>query len=466
MTTRMSVPESTKAVIRRGRHPGPLVRNAVALAISQAAAAGFGLFFWILAARLASEEAVGRDGTLILVMTTVSGIAQMNYGLALPRLVPAARSPLALIRGAYVRTGLAALAIGTVVILGLSVTVDTFQFVRTAAWLIPLFVVGVGSWTWFTVQDACLAGFGRSPTVAFENIVFGVIKLALVGVLATVLHGIFLAWVLSTAVVVLVTSRYVFRIAKRSHINEHGRPDQEAHGPLRFRTFDVLGMLCLLIATAFLPITVIGSLGATEAAFFSIAVSIAWSLDGMAIAVATSFTVEAARDEAAISHHLQRAIRVFLPLVLVGTVATIVLAELLLWPFGASYQDGAATTLRLLLLALPVRFLGALLVSVSRVRFNGPAMLVSQGAVLVVALPTALILMQSFGLPGAGAGWLLGQTASLVAAYWYWREGAPPAAVEVELGDDPGAARPSAVPADVLDLRDRLRSGATRQPWC
>lgn len=425
MIPRSSIPDSTRAVIWRGRRPGPLVRNAIALAISQAAAAGFGLFFWILAARLAAEEDVGRDGTLILVMTTVSGIAQMNYGLALPRLVPAARSPLALIRGAYARTGLAALAIGSVVILGLSVTVETFQFVRSTAWLIPLFVIGVGSWTWFTVQDACLAGFGRSPTVAVENIIFGMLKLALVGALATVAHGIFVAWVLATAIVVIITSRYVFVIAKRSGINERGRPDQDAHGPLRFRTFDVLGMLCLLSATAFLPITVIGSLGATQAAFFSIAVSIAWSLDGMAIAVATSFTVEAARNEAAISHHLQRAIRVFLPIVLFGTLATFVLAEWLLWPFGASYQEGAATTLRLLILALPVRFLSALLVSVSRVRFNGPAMLVSQGAVLIVAIPAALLLMQSIGLAGAAAGWLLGQAASLAAAFWYWQSGAP-----------------------------------------
>ncbi len=393
----------------------PLVRNAWALAISQGSAALLGLAFWVLVARAYSAAEVGVAGTLIVVMTTTSTVAQLNYSMALPRLLPLASRPFDLLRSVYLQTALASIALASVVALVLARFSDDLGPVISRPVVAAGFVAGAVVWTWFTIQDASLAGFGRAPFVAGENIIFGIIKVALGLAFVAFSTGIFLSWVVSTALVVAVVTVVVWREAHRRQLPVDTNTPDVGAGPRSFRLLDFGGIAIFVATMALMPLLVLNRLGAEAAGVFSISISIAWSLESMVVGVGTSFVVEAARDEDRQRSHLVHVVRVFLPLIIAGVMVAILVAPLILLPFGSEY-DAAVSTLRVLVVAVPFRFCAHLLLGVFRIRFAGRSLLAAQAAPFFVAIPAAVVLIDRWGTPGAGAAWLLGQVASLVVA--------------------------------------------------
>ncbi len=412
MTVGATTVERESGVVER---VSPLVRNAWALAISQGSAAMLGFGFWVLVARAYSAAEVGVAGTLIVVMTTTSTVAQLNYTMALPRLLPGAARPLDLLRSVYLQTAAASVALATIVAIVLSRFSEELGPVISRPGVGVAFVLGAVAWTWFTIQDASLAGFGRAPFVAGENVLFGMIKVGLGLAFAAFSTGIFLSWVVSTALVVSVVTVVVAREAARRQVPTGAPVHDLGAGPRRFRFFDFGGISVFVATMAVLPLLVLRELGAEAAGIFSISISIAWSLESMVVGVGTSFVVEAAREEDQRRAHLIHVVRVFLPLIVLGVGVVMLAAPLILLPFGPEY-GAASNTLRILVLAVPIRFCAQLLMGLFRLRFAGPALLVSQAVPFVAGIPAALLMIDRWGTAGAATGWLVGQAASLAVA--------------------------------------------------
>lgn len=65
-------------------------RGGVALIANGAATGLFGIAYWIVAARLFGQTALGQNASLIAGMSMISGLAQLNYTRALSSLIPPA----------------------------------------------------------------------------------------------------------------------------------------------------------------------------------------------------------------------------------------------------------------------------------------------------------------------------------------------------------------------------------------
>jgi O-antigen/teichoic acid export membrane protein len=76
-----------------------------------------------------------------------------------------------------------------------------------------LFVVAVIMWTVFILQDSVLIGLRASRWVPVENILYSLVKLALIPAFIVVLatEGVFLAWLMPVVILIIAVNWYLFK---------------------------------------------------------------------------------------------------------------------------------------------------------------------------------------------------------------------------------------------------------------
>lgn len=201
-----------------GEHPGSgkngshvVIAIAAALCSTTVVTATLGFAFWALAARLASTDVVGRAAAVISAMQFIGTFATLGMHTLLIAELP--RRSAAEMRRLVLTCVGAASAVGFVAAIGYAL----FEHVAvrsTAGWMYStvigtlLFGVGTAVSTVTVVLDGALIGVGQSGRQVSRNLVFSVVKLAVLP-LAAVAFGlspelIFLAWLIGN-VVSLVT---------------------------------------------------------------------------------------------------------------------------------------------------------------------------------------------------------------------------------------------------------------------
>jgi O-antigen/teichoic acid export membrane protein len=405
--------------------PGPaarsLLRGAYSLAANTVVTASLGFVFWVIAARLFSDVEVGRDTVLISAMVELSTICQLNLGNGIVRFVPGlgrgAPRALAL---AYLVTGLVAVAVGTAFVVAAPKVSSEFGFLGARPALQVAFVAALVLWGVFALQDAALTATRRAIWVPIENGTFGLLKLiALVPVaLVGVAHGIFLAWAVPMALLVVPVNWLLFKRALPGRAREgsgataiSSRPERRRVG--RFLAQDYLASLFTQATMTALPILVLSVVGAAASAWFAIPFMVVVAFDTLAYGTCTALVAEASLEgESPAELARLFATRVVAPLVPV-TLALIALAPLILRVFGPTYAEHGTTVLRLLLAASLLRLALALFAALARIHGRALRIAAVELGLLVLALGTAVPMAHARGIEGVAIAWL---GANLVAA--------------------------------------------------
>jgi O-antigen/teichoic acid export membrane protein len=403
-----------------------MTRSAYSLIANAVATSLLGLGFWLAAARLFPAREVGEDSALIAAMTVLSVVGQLDLGDVLIRFLPAAgRLTPRLVLGAYVT------AVGMSLLLSIGFVVvaprwsSSLSFLGQSTSLAITFCVIASLWAVFSLQDYVLIAMHRSPWVAVENSIFGVLKLAVLPILlvAGTSHAVFVAWVGPVILLIIVVSLFLWRRVIPSHIRRQSELDLDRVPVrrgfvIRFVAFNYLATLLNQMATRLLPVLVVVALGATSNAYFYIAFTITSSFDLLFVYVTMSLVVEAAADEQHLRALTQQLVRRFLMFMIVGGALIIIAAPLLLLPFGQAYADNAAPVLRLLVLASGFRATMALFGAVARVRGHTSWLLVTYIGLAALLLPLAVILIGRVGLNGVALAWLIAHAVVGSAVVW------------------------------------------------
>lgn len=428
-----------------GRHRA-LRHGGTALIVNGAATGVLGLAYWIVAARLYGETAVGRNSSLVSAMLTVSGLAQLNYTRALSSLIPRAHDRARRLVGrVYLLVGALSLA-GGVVLAALLPHVSTrFAFLHPPGLVIPGFAVAVALWSIFTLEDTVLASTRRAAVVPFENAFFGVAKLALLYALYRAGTGqlsIFASWVAPLIVIVVPINLFAFRRALPQMADV---PAELVEVPGRWVRQDFAGYMLWLLGTSPLPFLVLAVLGARASAAFYIPLTVSTAIDVVSLNVGNAVTAEVARNGGRVDRHAARFIAGFWLLVLVGSLVLVVVAPTLLQVFGHRYRAGSGTVLRMLLGVSAARSAMFLTNALARASGRGARILLVQATASLLTLAIGLATMHHLGAKGMALGWLIGSlTAGVVSLWWL----AP--AVGPHLRDPrPGGPPADVVPADV-----------------
>jgi O-antigen/teichoic acid export membrane protein len=389
------------------------LRGAYSLIANTAISSALGMGFWVAAARLYPSATVGRDTVLISTMIELSTLCQLNLGNAIVRFLPELGKRTAwVLASAYgIATGLAIVVGAGFVLLAPSISGELAYLGHDPA-LAFAYVTALALWGLFTLQDAALTAVRQAPWIPLENGVFGLLKLAALPLLLTlgVANGIFFAWALPMALLLIPVSAFIFRRAVPKHVA--GRVGGTAIARIRtrqtarFLAQDYLATVFTQATLTVLPILVIAFLGARQAAYFAMPFAIAIAFDTFAYSACTSLVVESTlkpdRLRALTGVFVHRVLTLLAPAAIILALA----APLVMLPFGRAYAQQGSGVLRLLLCASLLRIVIALFSAVSRAQQRGLRLALVEFALLGLVLGGSITLTRSHGIEGTAAAWL------------------------------------------------------------
>ncbi|MYS10682.1 lipopolysaccharide biosynthesis protein, partial [Streptomyces sp. SID6041] len=410
----------------RGSGDGPtgdsgedsLFRNAYALMLSTGVSAALGLGFWLIAARHYSEEAVGQGSAAIAAQRMLASITATTLSGAVVRYVPrAGRATGPLVLRLYLfSTAVVTVACG-VFLLTLDLWGPSYAPLGSLSAGIFFTASAVG-WALLTLQDGVLTGLRKAFWVPVGNAVFSLGKLVLLVLLAAAVPvlGVFVSWAAAIVLSVLPLGWLVFRRL----IPQQARADRDREPPGmreigRFIAGDSVGAFFSLIMISLLPVMVAVRFDAAHNAFFYTAYTVGGTMEFMAINMASSLTAHASHSPDSLAEGVRGALRRMVLLLVPVVLVLVVLAPLILAPFGQGYQENGSTVLRLLAAAALPRVAVELYIGVLRVQGRTGMLAVLQGAMCVLVLGSAAVLLGPYGISGAGYAVLGAMTLMAVA---------------------------------------------------
>lgn len=399
-----------------------LLRGAYSLLANTAVTSALGMGFWVAAARLYSTGTVGRDSVLVSTMIELSTLCQLNMGNAIVRFLPDfGRGRARALAAVYALAALLAIVLGTTFVVLAPRASGQLAYLAGDSVLAIGFVAALVLWGLFTLADAALTATRRAPWMALENGAFGLLKLLALPLLlaAGAVHGVFLAWVLPMALLLIPLNVLIFRRALPDHsaaaIGQSTIARIGQRRVVRFLAQDYLATIFAQATLTALPLLVIAMLGPSQAAYFAIAFTIAVAFDTFAYSACTSLVVEATLAPEQLRALTRLFVRRVLSMIVPAAAVLALAAPLVMLPFGHAYAQHGAVVLSLLLCASILRVVIALFSAVSRAQGRGLRLALVEMALLALVLGAAAILARSDGIEGVAIAWL-GANAIICAA--------------------------------------------------
>ncbi|MFE4915572.1 lipopolysaccharide biosynthesis protein [Streptomyces sp. NPDC056652] len=397
-----------------------MFRNAYALMLSTGVSAALGLGFWLVAARYYTEEAVGQGSAAIAAMRLLASLTATTMIGAVVRYVPrAGRATGALVWRTYAVSSLVVCAACVVFLATLDLWGPSYAPLDGVTAGI-VFTAACVAWALLTLQDGVLTGLRRAFWVPVGNAAFSLGKLLLLAAFATAMPvlGVFVSWAAAIALSVLPLGWLVFRrLIPRQAAADHDREPPRARDIGRFLAGDSVGALFSLAMINLLPVLVAVRFDAAHNAFFYTAYTVGGTMEFMAINMASSLTAHASHSPDRLAEGVRGALRRMTVLLVPVVLVLVVFAPQILAPFGADYARHGTTVLRLLAAAALPRVVVELYIGVLRVQGRTGMLAALQGAMCVLVLGSALLLLGPAGIAGAGLAMLLSMTVmALIAA--------------------------------------------------
>lgn len=310
-----------------------------------------GFAFWALAARLFSQQSVGYGSAAVSAMTLLGTIGMLGMGTVLIRELPRRTARSGLISAALFTSGLGALIIGLVFVVGAAHLSSRFHDMSHTLTQDVIFIVGVALTAVSFVFDQATIGMMRGSLQLSRNLTFTIVKFAVLPLTALIMHnefgvGITLSWVIGIAI---SAAPIAIRLGMGGN-NLLPKPDWAVlRGLGRSALAHNWLNLAIGIPRSSLPVLVVIVVSpSANAAFYA-----AWTLTGFLYTVpthlATVLFAIASGDPGTISRKLRFSLRISFLVGLPGTAVLAVGAHMALSIFGASYARTATIPMLFLL---------------------------------------------------------------------------------------------------------------------
>ncbi|MGW0805655.1 lipopolysaccharide biosynthesis protein [Nonomuraea sp. NPDC002799] len=391
----------------------PLFRQGYALMTNTVITGVLGMGYWLLAAHYYTPEEFGRGQAVITAMRLFASLTALGFVGALARFLPVAgRRTTDLVLRAY---GLAA-ATGGVAAIGFLLTLPMWgKTYSVLAGFGPglFFLASVVVWAVFTLQDVVLTGLRRATFVPLNNLIFGLVKMGLLVALAGALPtgGIFVSWVIPTALALIPVNWVIFGLVVPRHVKQSDAVTQppRLREIGRFLAGDFPGTLSILAIVYLVPVVVATQVGEATFGRFSMAHTLASMIELLAMNMAVSLTVEGSFDRGRLAencrHALRRAFMIVTPIIAVVVLG----APLILTIFGSEFADEGTLLLRLMAVAVLPRVLIEVYLSALRAQSQARKLAMVQIGLAVLVLVSTVALFPVANVNAVGYGLLLSE---------------------------------------------------------
>jgi O-antigen/teichoic acid export membrane protein len=407
----------------------PLSRGGLALLVNTGLTGVLGFGYWIIAARLFSTYAVGIAGALVSATTLFSALGQLNLSGMLMRFLPRAEGKSRrLVLLAYVYAAGASASLAAASLVGIKIFAAPGSPLRLGILESAAFVLAVAATAIFIIQDNVLISLRKAVWVPAENGAFGVAKIALLFMLASLgstAFAIYAAWVIPLTLTIPVISAVLFYkfLPQRSKPRRMALLGSELRSNIiRFAIGDAAGGLFTQAWMYLLPVVITVSLGPSANALYFISFLFASTIDQVAANYAAPLTVEGAHAPEEIAVLIRSALRHIFAIILPIITILIIICPWLLRAFGDKYVS-AAPLLRLLLIACLPKAISVVYYAYCRVQRSTHKSAFMQAYVCIATLSAVVLLAPSFGLLYVGLAIVAVQISAGAASWWALKRG-------------------------------------------
>lgn len=409
-----------------GVNSKPLLTNAAFLMANTFVGSLFGFLFWLIAARTLSTLEVGIGAAFVSAVTVITSLGELGLGTALIRFAPRMGERQGrFINSALTLSGVVTLLVALLFALGAVAWSPALLSTLDSPAHIALFVGSAVAFGLGLLLDRVFVASETTGYVFARNLIANVLKLVVLVAVAGTLGAVGIVMAVgASAAATLLLSGWVF--APRALRGYSPRPALDwslLRDKLGYTLGNHFAGLLWSAPTLLYPLIIIAALGAEANAHFYISWMLANLLFVAPVSVCTSAFARATNAGLLNGGPLWKATRLTLVALVVPVGVLYVGAPMLLGVFGRAYGAGGEGLFGLLLLSVFPYTVNTAALTFHRIRQNVGAILWLSGATTAACLLLSLTLGATHGLPGIGAGWLIGQTIGTAIAGVTWKLG-------------------------------------------
>lgn len=347
----MTAPSPALVVQRlRAARRDPLLMNSALILVTTLLMAAGGALFWVIAARLASPEAVGLAGSLVAAGDALALFAQLGLNVALVRTMSTSSRQAADVSAASLVVGIAGLVFAGGYALLLPMVSPRLADVLHSPWMIAVYALLVAGTAINVLSDSIFLAVDRVRAFLVTNgIVMGILKCSLPFALAGAGAAGLYSSVGTAYLLVGLVSLWIILRRLGGHIGF--APSVELRRARHFAGATYVTYLLAVLPLLVLPVIVINALGPAHAGTWFISFQVASLLNAVILAVANATYAESERARHDRHHVVRKGGLTLMGVSVAGALAMLVLAPYFLAIFGDHYQGEGTATLRVLALA-------------------------------------------------------------------------------------------------------------------
>jgi O-antigen/teichoic acid export membrane protein len=389
----------------------PLYRNSFFLMASTVVTSGLGFFFWMVVARFYTEAEVGWGSAIISAISLLALLSVPGFGAALIRFLPRAEKPQDMIDSCLTLSGLIAVAVAIIFIVGLDIWSPALGFIKENVIFAAAFVFFVLVQALSGLIISVFIAVRRADFILSKNAIFSLLKIPLPILLVLFFHtfGIAASWGIATAVA-LAIALFLFAPRVQPQYKPVPRLNLGIIGSMwRYSAGSYLAHLFDAAPALVLPVMVVNLLGAEQNAYFYVAWMIASLLFAIPSAVAQSLFAEGAHFEDKLWSNVGRSLKFVFLLLVPAVILVLLLGKWLLLLFGEGYSIGGLLLLRILCISSLFFGVNRIYTSTLRVEDRMRELVLVFGFITVGTLFGSYLVIPEAGMAGVGYVWLAAQ---------------------------------------------------------
>ncbi|MDD4924412.1 MAG: oligosaccharide flippase family protein, partial [Dehalococcoidales bacterium] len=327
----------------------PLYSNALFLMAASGFSALVGFIFWMVAARFYTDEAVGLASAMISAMGLAVSFSRLGLELGLVRFLKThSEEPKSIINTVFTVGLLVSVIAALIFMAGLDLWSPALLFIRETPLYLSAFVFfcAVSSLTGFS--DHSFIALRRSGFVVASGLIFGILKVILAIALASFLtsFSIFASWGIGLTAALVISVFIFLPVAQRGYRFAITIKKKVLSEMLGYSFANYLSVLLWGVPALTFPLMVVNLLGAEANAYFYIGWAVSNVIVMIPSSVTTSLLAEGSYNETQLKTHILRSLKMIFLLLVPAVLIVLLLADKLLWFFGAQYSASATELVR------------------------------------------------------------------------------------------------------------------------
>ena len=378
----------------------PLYRTSAFILVTRLLNVVAGFFFWLVAARLYSTNAVGLATALISSVGIVVLFSRLGFDISLIRFIGEEKNRESVFNTCLAVTTLASFAVGLVIFALVPLLSTELSFVRSSEYFVLFLFFAIAS-SIVSITGTAFIAMRKARYYMLQSLVLAsriplLLPLAFAGT-----YGIFgsvgLAFLLSSLFAFLVISGYV-RLTFRMNAGF-------VRNTFRFSARNYVSGILFDIPALIMPLMVLNTLGDIEAGKYYIAFAIGGIVLTIPDAMSTSLLVEGSHGENLRVNFRKAALAIY-ALLLPSVVAFYLLGRGFLGLFGEPYLQ-SLDLLKLLVLSSLFAAVYSLYVPIKIIRYQMGKVIGVNAARFLLIVGLSYVLLKPYGIAGIGYAWLL-----------------------------------------------------------